>query len=83
MALLFTKDGCGKCDWVKTHVELDRVKNLEIVKLDNKNPDALATLAFHECVALAEKSMPILVGDGGEVITGAIHIKNYLAENCS
>jgi hypothetical protein len=59
------------------------VKDLEVVKLDNNNPEALATLAFHECVALAEKSMPILVAEGGEVITGAIHIKNYLTENCS
>jgi hypothetical protein len=83
MTYLFTKEGCGKCDWVKNKVDLKNVKDLNVMRLDGENPEALAMLAYFECVSLSEKKLPILVSDGGQVITGAIEIRNYLKENCS
>jgi hypothetical protein len=78
MTYLFTKPGCGKCDWVKTHVELERRPDVQVLSLDGENPEALAMLAYFECVTLAEKKLPILVSDAGEVLTGALQIRNYL-----
>jgi hypothetical protein len=83
MTYLFTKEGCGKCDYVKNHVELDKLDDVRIFKLDDANPEALAMLAYFECVSIAEKQMPILVSDDGEVITGAVHIKNHLNNHLS
>lgn len=77
MTYLFTKDGCDKCEWVKKHVNLETLSDLEVMRL-GEDPQALAMLAYFECVSLAEKKLPILVADSGEVITGAIQIKNYL-----
>lgn len=78
MTLLFTKTGCAKCDWVKDKVEISRLRDLLVMQLDGDNPEALAMLAYHECVTLAEKKLPILVSDDNEVITGALKIKNHL-----
>jgi hypothetical protein len=78
MTVLFTKQGCAKCDWVKEKVDIEKVDELVIMQLDDDNSDALAMLAFHECVTLAEKKLPILVSDTNEVITGALKIKNRL-----
>ena len=83
MTYLFTKEGCGKCDYVKNHVELDKLDDVQVLKLDDGDPKALAMLAYFECVTVAEKKMPILVSDDGEVITGAVHIKNFLNDNLS
>jgi len=49
-----------------------------VLSLDGENPEALAMLAYFECVTLAEKKLPILVSDAGEVLTGALQIRNYL-----
>ncbi len=78
MTYLFTKDGCGKCDWVKSRINVGQMENVQVLNLDGNNPEALAMLAYFECVNLAEKKLPILVNDSGDVITGAVHIKNYL-----
>ncbi|MEW6112607.1 MAG: hypothetical protein AB1473_06380 [Thermodesulfobacteriota bacterium] len=78
MTYLFTKPGCGKCDWVKSHVELEKRPDVHVLSLDGENPEALAMLAYFECVTLAEKKLPILVSDAGEVLTGALQIRNYL-----
>lgn len=83
MTYLFTKDGCGKCDYVKNHVELEKFPDLRVFKLDDANPEALAMLAYFECVSIAEKQMPILVSDDGEVITGAVHIRKHLTDHLS
>jgi hypothetical protein len=83
MTYLFTKEGCGKCDWVKSKVDLENMKDVNVLKLDTENPEALALLAYFECVSLSEKQLPILVSDGGEVITGAVHIRDHLLDNCS
>ncbi|GAB4256430.1 MAG: hypothetical protein Kow0092_02430 [Deferrisomatales bacterium] len=74
---LFTKENCAKCDYVKRHVDLDRL-GVRVEVLGPDNPDALAHLAWHGLVSVAEKSLPILVVDDGTHVTGAIPVKNYL-----
>ena len=83
MTYLFTKDGCGKCDWRKSNMDLKSMKNVTIMQLDGENSEALAMLAYYECVSLSEKKLPILVSEARNVITGAGHIRKYLQENCS
>ncbi|MGC8603859.1 MAG: hypothetical protein ACP5VS_09245 [Desulfomonilaceae bacterium] len=78
MTYLFTKNGCGKCDWVKNQVDLDEVPDIKVLQLDSENSEALALLAYFECVALSEKKLPILVSDDRKIITGVGDIKNYL-----
>lgn len=82
MTYLFTKPGCGKCDWVKEKVDLDSLENVQVLQLDADNPESLAMLAYFECITLSEKQLPILVSDESEVITGAAHIRRFLLENC-
>lgn len=82
MTYLFTKEGCGKCDWVKDKVDLESMENVQVMKLDGENPEPLAMLAYFECVTLSEKQLPILVADDHKIITGAGHIRKYLVENC-
>jgi len=74
---LFTKENCGKCDYVKEHVDLSSL-GVKIETLGSDNPDALAHLAWHGLVSVAEKSLPILVLDDMSHIAGAIPIRNYL-----
>jgi len=74
---LFTKDGCEKCDYVKENCNLDAFRiNIEI--LSKENADALAHLAWHELVGVAQKTLPILVLDDSSYIVGALPIKRYL-----
>jgi hypothetical protein len=82
MTYLFTKPGCDKCDWIKNNMDLTHMRNLTVLQLDPENSDALALLAYYECVSLSEKKLPILVSDSREVITGAGHIRKYLQEHC-
>jgi hypothetical protein len=82
MTYLFTKKGCGACDQVKGSLDLDSMESLQVLTLDGENPEALALLAYYECVALSEKQLPILVSDAREVITGPLNITRYLQENC-
>jgi hypothetical protein len=83
MTYLFTKEGCGKCDWVKSNVDLKNVKNLQVMTLNTDDPEALAMLAYYECVSLSEKKLPILVGEDREIVTGAGHIRKYLEDHLS
>ncbi|MDA8405517.1 MAG: hypothetical protein M0T73_01480 [Deltaproteobacteria bacterium] len=78
MTYLFTKTGCGKCDWVKSQIDLDRIPEVKVMQLDSENSEALALLAYYECVALSEKKLPILVSDQMEIITSVGDIKNHL-----
>lgn len=82
MTYLFTKQGCGKCDWVKSHVDLQSLNGVTVMQLDQENIEALAMLAYYECVSLSEKQLPILVSNDREVITGAAHIRRYLETHC-
>ncbi len=79
MTYLFTKQGCGECETVKKHVNLEKIKELEVMQLDHENVEALAMLAYYECVSLSEKKLPILVSDNSEIITGASQITTYLS----
>lgn len=76
---LFTKENCSKCDFVKKHVDLERL-GVKVEVLGPENPDALAHLAWHGLVNMAEKQLPILVLDDMSHIAGAIPIKGYLQE---
>jgi hypothetical protein len=82
MTYLFTKQGCGKCDWVKSNVDLQSLDDVTVMQLDFENPEALALLAYYECVSLSEKQLPILVSDAHEVVTGVGHIRKYLETYC-
>ena len=75
---LFTKQNCGKCDYVKENVDLDALQ-VAVEVLGPENAEALAHLAWHGLVDTAEKSLPILVLDDCSHITGAIPIKKYLS----
>jgi hypothetical protein len=75
MKKLYTKDGCGKCTWLKKEVNLEE---LNVQEMDIETVDGLEGLAWHELVTVAETTLPILVLDDRSTITGAIQIKNYL-----
>ena len=77
--ILFSKPGCKKCEYVKEAVDLEKL-GVEVVSLTPPTKEALSELAYHECVALSETTLPILILDDGEVVTGAIIIKNYLLQ---
>jgi hypothetical protein len=74
---LFTKDGCEKCHYITARFDLSELGIVED-RLGPENPDALAHLAWHELVDLAERELPILVLDDSSHISGAIKIKSYL-----
>ncbi len=75
---LFTKEHCDKCEYVKNNFDLGSMGvNIEV--LGPENPDALAHLAWHGLVGVAEKMLPILVLDDSSHIAGALNIKKYLA----
>ena len=74
---LFTKQDCGKCEYVKENVNLSAL-DVAVEVLGPENADALAHLAWHGLVVTAEKNLPILVLDDMSHITGAIPIKKYL-----
>ena len=76
---LFTKQDCGKCEYVKENVNLGAL-HVAVEVLGPDNVDALAHLAWHGLVGTAEKNLPILVLDDMSHITGAIPIKKYLSK---
>ena len=75
--LLFTKPDCAKCDHLKERFDLNRYQITEL-NLTPDNPEALAELAFHSCVELAEKELPILVTNEKEIYSGLVPIRKYL-----
>jgi hypothetical protein len=83
MTYLFTKKGCGACETIKSTVDLDSKKSVRVLTLDGDNSEALALLAYYECVALSEKQLPILVSDAREVIVGPLNITRFLQEECN
>ena len=74
---LFTKVGCEKCHYITDRFDLLAL-GIAQETLGPDNPDALAHLAWHELVEVAERELPILVLDDSSHITGAIKIKSYL-----
>lgn len=79
---LFTKPGCEKCHYITDHFDLSGLGVAEEI-LSKDNPDALAHLAWHELVEVAERELPILVLDDSSHIAGAIKIKSYLRKVAS
>lgn len=75
---LFTKDNCDKCDFVKKQFDLAAL-GVTVEQLGPDNADALAHLAWHGLVTVAEKQLPILVMNDSNHIAGAIPIKKYLS----
>ena len=74
---LFTKPGCEKCHYITDKFDLGSM-GIAIDVLTPEDPGALAHLAWHELVEVAEKELPILVLDDSSHISGAIKIKTYL-----
>jgi len=72
---LFTKPGCDKCDWVKANLPA----GVAVETHDILSAEGLAELAWCELVSVAERQLPILVTPAGEVVTGAIRIRNTIA----
>lgn len=75
---LFTKENCEKCEFVKKHFDLGSL-GVKVEILGPDNPSALAHLAWHGLIDVAEKALPILVLDDQSHISGAIPIKKYLS----
>jgi len=68
--LLFTKENCDKCDYVKGKIP----ENLDIRIMDMNSPEGMAHAAYYE---LLERYTPILVV-GDEIVEGAIKIKKKM-----
>ncbi|MBF0526324.1 MAG: hypothetical protein HQK56_14665 [Deltaproteobacteria bacterium] len=77
---LFTKKGCTKCDFIKDKFDFDAL-GIKIEVLGPENPDALAHLAWHELVEVAQKKLPILVLDDNSYLTDVVPIQQYLRKN--
>ena len=76
---MFTKPGCEKCHYIMDKFDLGSL-GVAHEDLSPDNADALAHLAWHELVDVAERELPILVLDDNSHIAGAIKIKSYLAK---
>lgn len=76
---LFTKPDCQKCHYITDKFDLTKMGIKQDV-LGPDNPDALAHLAWHELVTVAEQELPILVLDDMSHIAGAIKIKAFLEQ---
>ena len=75
---LFTKADCQKCHYIKNHFNLPSL-GIQEEMLGDDNADALAHLAWHELVEVAQKELPILILDDSTAVVGAIPIKKYLS----
>lgn len=74
---LFTKEGCPKCDFLKTKVDLEQL-GVRIEVLGPENPEALAHLAWHGLVSVAENHLPILVLDDSTYLADVVPILRHL-----
>ncbi len=75
---LFTKTDCQKCHYIKDHFNLLSL-GIQEEMLGENNADALAHLAWHELVEVAQKELPILILDDSTAVVGDIPIKKYLS----
>lgn len=76
---LFTKEGCLKCEYLKKKIDLEAL-GISVEILGPENPDALAHLAWHGLVGVAENHLPILVLDDSTYIADVVPILRYLTE---
>jgi hypothetical protein len=74
---LFTKSVCSACQNIQKEFDL-KALGVELEELEPDNPGALAHLAWHELVEIAEKSLPILVLNDSSAISDTGEIKSYL-----
>jgi hypothetical protein len=74
---LFTKSLCSACQNIQKEFDL-KALGVELEELEPDNPGALAHLAWHELVEIAEKSLPILVLNDSSAISDTGEIKSYL-----
>lgn len=74
---LFTKEGCKKCEYIKTKVDLDSL-GVRVEVLGPENAEALAHLAWHGLVGVAQEHLPILVLDDASYIVDVVPILRYL-----
>ncbi len=75
---LFTKEGCVKCDFLKSKVDLKSL-GIQIEVLGPENPEALAHLAWHGLVSVAENHLPILVLDDSTYLVDVVPILRHLS----
>jgi glutaredoxin len=75
---LFTKADCQKCHYIKNHFNLASLGIQEEMLGDN-NAEALAHLAWHEMVDVAQRELPILILNDSTAVVGAVPIKKYLS----
>ncbi len=74
---LFTKEGCPKCDFLKSKLDLGGL-GVQIEVLGPENPEALAHLAWHGLVSVAENHLPILVLDDCTYLADVVPILRHL-----
>jgi len=74
---LFTKSLCSACQEIKKEFDLKGL-GVNVDELGPNNPTALAHLAWHDLVEIAEKNLPILVLNDSSAITETGKIRSYL-----
>mgnify|MGYP005833197549 CR=1 FL=1 len=79
--VLFTKDGCTSCDYIKKNFDLPRL-GVEVKDLSPENAEVLADLAWYGLVEEAGKRLPILVSDDETPYLGAEAVRDYLIQRC-
>jgi len=78
--LLFTKEHCQKCEFLKEKINLESL-GIQEIKLTTSDAHALGMAAFYDIVELMEKpGLPILVTDNNGPISGVVLIRKYLKE---
>lgn len=75
---LFTKSLCSACQEIKKEFDLKNL-GVNVDELGPDNPTALAHLAWHDLVEIAEKNLPILVLNDSSAITDTGKIRSYLS----
>mgnify|MGYP001229600876 CR=1 FL=1 len=75
--VLFTKTGCGSCEYIKNNFDLGRL-GVEVKVLGQDAYEALADLAWYGLVEEAQKSLPILVREDETSVLGSEAVRDYL-----
>lgn len=77
--ILYTKQDCQKCDYVKarlTEEAFDKLTDIEIVDITDPMPHRKAMI-LNGAYGAVQRTMPVLVTDGGAVISGALSICKF------
>ncbi len=77
MPLLFTKEDCNKCEFLKTKIDLEDL-NIKEMKLTSDDAHVLALAAWYDII---EEKMPVLITDNNKPVVGVINILRYLKKN--